>query len=176
MKSTIQLQGASLNFTVKKSHKAKNLRISMFKDNELVVTIPKRLGYKHGVSFAKSQISWICQHYVPQVVAMVPELDNKRTLLSELKFKVDRVNALYQFPYNKIQLKKMRTRWGSCSCRGNLSFNEKIFFLDSETQDYIIAHELCHLKEFNHSPNFWNLVAVSVPNYQEIRKKLRKIN
>ncbi|NBS67881.1 M48 family peptidase [bacterium] len=66
-----------------------------------------------------------------------------------------------------------RTRWGSCSKRGNLNFNYRILFLPPHLADYLIVHELCHLKEFNHSPRFWALVAQGCPNYHACKKELR---
>ncbi len=55
-----------------------------------------------------------------------------------------------------------------------MNFNYKIVFLPSEVRDYIIVHEICHLKEFNHSRKFWDLVRKVVPDYAEINKKLRR--
>jgi len=84
-------------------------------------------------------------------------------------------NAFYQFPVNKITVRNQKTRWGSCSKKGNLNFNYKIALLPQSLSDYIIVHELCHLKEFNHSKNFWNLVAKTIPNYKHIKKQFRGI-
>jgi len=82
-------------------------------------------------------------------------------------------NQMYGFKFYKISIKNQKTRWGSCSKKGNLNFHYKIALLPREIADYIIVHELCHLKEFNHSSNFWNLVAKSMPNYLNLRKQLK---
>jgi len=87
--------------------------------------------------------------------------------------KVKQFNNIYKFKFNKINIKNQKTRWGSCSRKGNLNFNYKIVLLPDKMADYIIAHELCHLKEFNHSQKFWNLVAAAIPNYLDIRTELR---
>lgn len=89
--------------------------------------------------------------------------------------KVEAINQIYQFPYKKIFIKNQRTRWGSCSSLKNLNFNFKIAFLPEAFLNYVIAHELCHLKEMNHSVRFWALVAQTVPNYRAIRRDLRKM-
>ncbi len=81
----------------------------------------------------------------------------------------------YGFIYNKVFIRNTRTRWGSCSSRGNLGFNYRVAKLPPELQSYIVVHELCHLKEFNHSPAFWALVAEQVPNWKVLRSRLRKI-
>ena len=83
-------------------------------------------------------------------------------------------NSIYQTNFNKIKIRSQKTRWGSCSTRGNLSFNYKILFLSEKARDYIIVHELCHLREFNHSKNFWALVEKVFPNHLEIKKEIRK--
>jgi len=88
--------------------------------------------------------------------------------------KVECINKIYNFSFKKISVKNQKTRWGSCSKNKNLNFNYKIIFLSEKLAEYIIAHELCHLQEFNHSRNFWNLLAVAVPDYWECRRDLRK--
>jgi predicted metal-dependent hydrolase len=85
-------------------------------------------------------------------------------------------NAFYQVPLRKVFIKSLKSRWGSCSERGNLNFNYLIIFLPAAVQDYLVVHELCHLQEFNHSPAFWALVAKTVPNYRELRAQLRAID
>ena len=88
--------------------------------------------------------------------------------------RVNFFNTIYKVSFNKINIRNQKTRWGSCSTRGNLNFNYKILFLSERARDYIIVHEICHLKQFNHSKNFWSLVGLGMPDYIEIRKELKK--
>lgn len=81
-------------------------------------------------------------------------------------------NKHYQFSYKKVAIRNQRSRWGSCSKQGNLNFNYRIALLPEMLQDYIIVHELCHLRAFNHSKTFWALVAETVPNHVACRKAL----
>ena len=82
---------------------------------------------------------------------------------------------MYGVELRKVFIKNHKSRWGSCSTKGNLNFNYKIVLLPPEVADYIIVHELCHLREFNHSARFWALVAEMVPNYVAVRRRLREM-
>lgn len=89
--------------------------------------------------------------------------------------KVGYFNTFYNFPVGKVFIKNTKSRWASCSERGNLNFNYKIVLLPPDVADYLVVHELCHLKEFNHSERFWALVSQCCPNYRETRSRLREI-
>ncbi len=78
--------------------------------------------------------------------------------------------------YKKVTIKNTKSRWGSCSSKGNLNFHYKILFLPTVLAKYLIIHELCHLKEMNHSKNFWELVASLCPDYQKLRKDLQSFS
>ena len=78
--------------------------------------------------------------------------------------------------YKRVAIRDQKSRWGSCSSRGNLNFNYRLILLSEEMCDYVIVHELCHLLEMNHSDRFWSLVALAVPDYQSVKVQMRKIN
>jgi len=100
-------------------------------------------------------------------------LQNKDKTLTLVNERVKFYNKIYGFYFNQIFIKNQKTRWGSCSSKKNLNLNYKIIFLPEKHRDYIIVHEMCHLKELNHSRNFWALVERALPNYLEIKKELR---
>lgn len=75
----------------------------------------------------------------------------------------------------RIQIRDQKTRWGSASSRGTLSFSWRLIFAPPEIVDYVVVHELCHLIEPNHSKNFWNLVDEAMPNAQHWRQQLKEI-
>ena len=72
----------------------------------------------------------------------------------------------------RIAIRDQRTRWGSCSSRGTLSFNWRLVLAPLEVAEYVVVHELCHLREPNHSPRFWQLVAAARPGYRDERRWL----
>ena len=79
------------------------------------------------------------------------------------------------FNFKKITIRSQKTRWGSCSAKGRLSFNYRLMKFRKEVIDYVIIHELCHLKEMNHSKNFWSLVEGFCPDYKKLKKELKTI-
>jgi len=72
----------------------------------------------------------------------------------------------------KVVIKDQKTRWGSCSKKGNINLNWRLIMAPIDIIDYVVVHELCHLKVMNHSKDFWNLVESILPNYHESRKWL----
>ena len=77
---------------------------------------------------------------------------------------------------NKFSIRSQRTRWGSCSQEGNISLNHKLLFLPYNLANYVIIHELCHLKHLNHSKRFWHLVQQHDPNFLEHRRHLSHLS
>ena len=98
--------------------------------------------------------------------------EHARALVHE---RIRHFNDVYGFKIGKVFIKNHKSRWGSCSAKGNINFNYKILFLPTEIVDYIIVHELCHLVEFNHSERFLSLVVRTIPDHKRRRRHLRLI-
>ena len=75
--------------------------------------------------------------------------------------------------YGRITIRNQKTRWGSCSSKGNLNFNCLLMLAPPEVLDYVVVHELCHRMEMNHSKRFWSLVETVLPDYREQEKWLK---
>ena len=71
--------------------------------------------------------------------------------------------------YSRLTLRNQRSRWGSCSSKGALSFNWRLVLAPHDVLDYVVVHEVCHLREHNHGPEFWKLVESRRPNYRETK-------
>lgn len=81
---------------------------------------------------------------------------------------------LMQVDYKNITVRDQKTRWGSCSSKGNLNFNWRLIMAPEPVLDYVVVHELAHRLEMNHSPRFWQQVAAVMPDYQVHRNWLRR--
>lgn len=88
--------------------------------------------------------------------------------------RVEYFSQLMQFDYEEIKFRKMKSRWGSCSSKKVLTFNTQLMKTKKELIDYVVVHELAHLKHMNHSKNFHAFVEEFLPNSQYLRKELKK--
>jgi len=84
-------------------------------------------------------------------------------------------NVHYNLQWKRVAIRNQRRCWGSCSSLKNLNFSYKILFLPPHLQDYIVVHELCHLQELHHKKSFWDLVAETVPEWEQCVKDLKAI-
>ena len=201
MQKTIQLGTQTIEYTLKTSARAKALRLMVSLGGEVSVTVPEglwgRLGEAFVVQMLQSRAGWILakiEHFRAlrekvdrgEVTVGKPQKklsrkeerarylahkENARKLVEE---RVRHFNQFYKFNIGRISIKNTKTRWGSCSRKGNLNFNYKIALLPAKHADYIVVHELCHLGELNHSKKFWALVEKTVPDYAIIHRELKK--
>ena len=183
MEKKITLKDKDLQYTLRRSRRARRMRLTIYCDGRLVATVPQRFSSSVLEQFLHEKSSWILKkidHFQsfshkefwkndPQNFE-----DSKEKALMLAEERVKFYNQFYSLEYGKISIRNQRTRWGSCSRSGNLSFNYKIIFLDQKLADYIIVHELCHLQEFNHSKRFWSLVGKTMVDYKNLRKEVRR--
>jgi predicted metal-dependent hydrolase len=183
MQKSIKLHKENINYTLKVSKRAKRMRLAVYCDGSCVLTIPRALPQTMIEKFLIKKSQWLLDkiNYFRSAKNNTWKVDDKEDFLKYkqqalliAETRVAYFNKFYKYSWNKITIKNQKTRWGSCSKKGNLNFNYKIALLPPHMADYIIVHELCHLGQFNHSQKFWNLVSRAMPNYLEIRNELKK--
>lgn len=179
----ITLRSEKIEYTVRKHRTAKRLKLAIYCDGNCVVTVPWRMGILSADEFIKKNAEWVLEKMKAMKKIGRNSLFARHDHEEYLKLKeharemvakrLEKYNAIYGFKYSGVAIRNQKTRWGSCSSKGNLNFNYKILLLPQRHADYIIVHELCHLKEFNHSRRFWNLVGQTIPEYEKIVEQLR---
>ncbi len=172
-------------YILKRYPRSKRVRLSISRDRALLVTAPKRTPFYFIERVLEEKQEWILKtlkHFegLPKLASLgsgrklyEKHKEDARMLVS---VRLNYWNQFYNFSWGRVSIRNQKTRWGSCSKKGNLNFSYKLALLSPELSDYVIVHELCHLKEFNHSKNFWNLVSQAVPDHKEKRKALRTHN
>jgi predicted metal-dependent hydrolase len=224
----IILEGQSVSYTLKRSSRAKYVRLEVRTETGLTVVVPRsyKLGNLSGLLKKKREwiLSKLGRHGKAQPLVDEKELksgdsipylgrhlklvtrndpgmaDNIKLERNRLVLRVNsrngHLNLLLEswyreqaerllreradakcpqlgVSYARLTIRGARTRWGSCSLKHNLNFNWKLMMVPEPVIDYVIIHELTHLKEMNHSKKFWNLVAQHCPQWRECRKWLR---
>jgi hypothetical protein len=178
----IIIQGQEISYSLRSYKSSRHLRLAIHDNGTVTVTKPIFVTEKMVHDFLETKGSWILQQLrkganSPRNLSPAQELaDYQRYKVRAHNFVSDRLeyfNRFYGFKYGRVTVRRQKTRWGSCSRSGNLNFNYRLIFLEPAAADYIIVHELCHLGEFNHSPNFWSLVAQQIPDYRDLRKKVK---
>ncbi len=169
-------------YTIKRSRRARHIRVSVSCE-AVTVTAPHWLALHHIEKFLADKADWIQKTvtwYKTQTkpfetgsTAQTSYAACKGRALKLVKEKLAVWNEHYDYTFNRVVIRNQRSRWGSCSKDGNLNFNYRILFLPESLQDYIIVHELCHLKEMNHSRKFWALMDKTIPDYEERKRELR---
>jgi len=183
MKKKITLHNRVVSYSVRRSVRAKRMRLAVYCDGNFVVTVPHKFPSNSIDKYLIAKSQWVTSK-----IKFYEKLNKKQKLkignngyeiyksqaLEEVTKRLNELNQKhYKFKFNKVLIKDQKTRWGSCSKKRNLNFNYKIIFLSPDIRDYIIIHELCHLKEFNHSNKFWRLVAKALPDYSKVNDELK---
>jgi len=158
----------------------KTMAIQIMPDGEVVVRCPKRMPAETIKGFLESKSPWIEKHRLhsfssepekltPREIELLRE--KARTLITErVHFFAPRIGVTY----GTITVRAQRTRWGSCSSKGNLNFNCLLALVPPEVLDYVVVHELCHRIEMNHSGLFWAHVEKILPDCKTWRTWLKE--
>ena len=173
----------TIEYHVRRRRGARNLRLTVNCDASVVITVPWFVRVRDAENFIAQKAQWVLgrvaffkTHTKQWCCGGSTDnyKENKQAALDLIIKKVEELNARYNFKYGTVSVRNQKTRWGSCSRKGNLHFNYRLLFLDKELVEYVVVHELCHLAQLNHSARFWALVEKTIPDYKARRRELMK--
>lgn len=183
-KGMIKMKIGEYNVEVRRS-KRKSVAIKITADMQIVVFVPLYVSGNEIERMVISKSKWIDEHML-KVQSTIDERSKLEKITFEqvkeladqaveyipkrVKYYAEKEN----FVYNKITIKNLVSRWGSCSTKGNLNFNCLLMLTPDYVIDYIVVHELCHLREMNHSEKFWTEVEKIMPDYQRAELWLKQ--
>ncbi|MCK9379251.1 MAG: M48 family metallopeptidase [Candidatus Moranbacteria bacterium] len=181
-KRQIEINNKKVDYNIRKSSRACHLRLTICDQGKLTITVPCGITLNQLEKFICQKGDWILDKleffrsrrknakFVSSQEEYLQKKSEARKIISE---KADFFCQRFGFAYKKIAIRNQKSRWGSCSSRGNLNFHYKLADMPERYIDYVVAHELCHLKEMNHSKKFWNLVSQIAPDYKKIIKEMK---
>lgn len=180
---TEQIEG--VKFVFRKNALSRYIKISIKADKCVLVSMPKGASFSTARKFAIDNIDEIKnalskikpEKYVLDGV----EFDTSSSYVLALRKKakaylpkrLDELAQKYGYKYNKVALKYMKTRWGSCSFKNNINLNVSLVTLDRELIDYVLLHELVHTVEKNHAKTFWARINSHMPDARARQKILK---
>lgn len=175
-----------MKVTVIRSNR-KTVAIQVNSDLSVTVRAPRSVSEKDIEEILKKKEAWISKHIekikeTKERVEAEPteKLTREKVIalaeeaLKVIPERVDYFAKVIGVTYGKITVRNQKTRWGSCSSKGNLNFNCLLMLAPPEVLDYVVVHELCHRKQMNHSKAFWLEVEKVLPDYKEVRKWLKE--
>lgn len=169
-----------MNYRIIRSDR-KTVSIQITPLGEILVRCPRRMPGRMIQAFVESKTAWIEKHLSaladqpsPPPLSDREIRELRRQAAQRLSEKAAFFAPLVGVDYGKITIRMQRSRWGSCSGRGNLSFNCLLALTPEKVQDYVVVHELCHRLEMNHSQAFWSQVERVMPDYREPKAWLKE--
>jgi len=177
---TIDIEGVG-PILFERSKKARKLNISVKPYKLVRVAVPLGFSFDRAKAIVKSKVRWIQKHFLQMKewekkhqarVAIQGSID-KGKARRELIERLQQLAKEYNFKYNRISIRNQRTRWGSCSARNNINLNINLAQLPDRLRDYIILHELLHIRIKDHSKHFWAELTKLTGNAKALRREVR---
>lgn len=169
-----------VNYQIIRSDR-RSVAIQISGAGEVTVRCPKRMPQWKVARFVETKRDWIEKHlrklaHRPEVIPLTEaEVTNlKKQARPLLQQRVAALAPIVGVSYGRIAIRAQHGRWGSCSSKGNLNFNCLLARVPQKVLDYVVVHELCHLKHPNHSASFWAEVRRVIPDYMEAEKWLKE--
>ena len=171
----IEYNGEKIPYTMQKS-KIKNMYIHI-KEGKVIVKAPIRLKDKYIQEFINKKSKWIYENVKryeqnPKKEEKIEPEDIER-LKRVIQRSIEKYSKTLKVMPSKVRIKDIKYAWGSCSSKKNITINLKLATKEEKTIEYVVLHEMCHLREMNHSKIFWDLVEENMSDYKTYKKKLK---
>ena len=166
--------------------KRKTLAVQIKPDGSVIVRATLRLPQRDIDRFLREKSAWIESHRAKilrerqkEKTNPIPSLTDeqlrrlKRRAAVAIPERLEYFAPLVGVDYGRVTIRSQKTRWGSCSAKGDLNFNCLLLLMPPSVLDYVVVHELCHRKQMNHSPRFWAEVERVIPDYKAAQKWLK---
>jgi predicted metal-dependent hydrolase len=163
---------------IRRSRRARRWTLTVPWGEPVLLTVPPGMPDSEVEAVLDEHRDWIARERAAQAPRLrlesrrISEADARIAARELVTMVLDEEAPALGVSYERVQIRDQRTRWGSCSARGTLSFNWRLALAPHEVLDYVVVHELCHLLEPNHSPRFWRLVASRRPGWRRQREWL----
>jgi predicted metal-dependent hydrolase len=145
-------------------------------DGRVRVTIPRGGSKREADAFVERHVDWVARQRA-RLTASEVGLEERRRLRiqarAELPGRLRELALQHGLVVSRVSIRNQRTRWGSCGRDGHISLNWRLVLMPPEVRDYVLIHELMHLRRLDHSPAYWKLVAAACPGYRDARQWLR---
>lgn len=164
----------------------KTISIQVTEDLDVVVRAPRWVSRREIEYFLDEKMGWIAKQKarITKSKAQLADMNLAPLTDADIEWlkararevipqRVEHFSRILGVSYGRISIRAQRTRWGSCSAKGNLNFNCLLMLAPPEALDYVVVHELCHRKVMNHSAAFWGEVAVVMPDYRAAERWLK---
>ena len=177
----LEIEDVKLPILLERS-KRKTLAIQVTKELQLHIKAPFHTSERYIYCFVQQKRFWIykqAKRIIEDDKVRVERTEEEIQRLREhartvLTAQSEEYAKQLNVSFNKIRIGNQRTRWGSCSSNGTISYNWRLILMPEAIRDYVVVHELCHLIEMNHSTRFWKLVASILPDYAVHREWLKQ--
>jgi predicted metal-dependent hydrolase len=146
-------------------------------DGDVRVTIPRGGSKAEALRFAERHLEWAHRQRSRVLAAKrPPEVDRelRRRAAAELPPQLLALAATHDLSVVRVTIRDQRSRWGSCSPKGHIALNFRLMLMPPHVREYILIHELMHLRQANHSIRFWRLVEAACPAFRDAERWLRR--
>jgi len=172
------------HFVFVRHPRARRYVVRVADDGSVRVTIPRWGSKREAAAFAEQERVWIekqqrraeQERHRPKPPPLSPEVerDLRGRAKRELPARLLELAAVHGLAVTRVSVRNQRWRWGSCSRNGHICLNWRLIQMPDSVRDYVMIHELIHLKRMDHSPKFWKLVAQACPDFEAARAWLRR--